>query len=638
MFKDLGSYKLYPYQKEGVAFIMSRKYTLLADEMGVGKSVQALEAALQMGVTKLIIVCPGYLCRQWQTEVDKFYVPYGVQSFIVKSSTQKHLPSHFFDKYVIITSYDMAWRAMPLLASTTYQLAILDEAHFLKSSKAKRTRRILGKGSFLAVTDKAVLMTGTPMTNKPIDLYSMLSSFVPEVLGKRYMDPYYFMQQFCGFMGKGSRNEEQLNGMLKTFMMRRMLKDVAEQLPEIVISKIPFSDVKIPAIYENDLAVIQRREVAIAKLPQTIKYIEGLLKNTQKIVVICYHRNTIETLVEEFKSNGAVAIYGGITEKQRADRLASFCTGSSEILIAQISTIGIGVDGLQKVSNRVVFAESDWSPAILQQAIARLNRIGQRASTVFVDFLISEGTIEEDIDFAILRKTESIDQIVGFSHIPNNITEVKSIPMPYGHSKTEWEKLSTKAQLAIEKHSTDSIYDNGEHKRERSYTTMENSTMARPKAAVEATQQGENMASSNVKKAEELLGKAITAFVSSLVHDLVNGASTQDTTTANIQIAGNVVPPEERTIVAAQLPAPVVTVPPAPTEGTVKEAVTEFLHKLKAGGFTDTDAMSHYKMVLLKGFKNLTAGAMTDEERTKLMGLLSTATVPAPPQPPVSEI
>jgi len=632
--KTLGPYTLYSYQETGVKFITSRKYALLADEPGLGKTIQSLEAALQLGVKRLIIICPGFLCAQWKQEADKFYGPYGISTFIMDSKLDC-LPVQFTAQFILICSYDMAWRRMALLASTNYDFAIIDESHFLKNSKAKRTKILLGKGSFLARTNRALLMTGTPMLNKPIDLYTILRNFVPEVL-KQYVAWPLFVSRFCGYMMKGSKNEEQLSGMLKTFMLRRKLEDVIEELPDVILSKIPFSDVKIAPEFEYSEVVIQRREVAIAKLPQTIQYLEGLLQSTSKIVVVCYHRNTIETLVETFKEQKAVAIYGGISEKVRTERLSEFISGEAELLFAQISTIGVGVDGLQRVSNRIVFAESDWSPSIIQQAIARLKRIGQESGTVFVDFLICEGTIEEDIDFSLIKKEEMIDSIVGGTFVPKGLEE-----MPYGYNNTEWRKLSEKSRDAIAANGKNPN-DNGHavasyYEQQQTFTQKEKEKqMAKPpKNEMNSTSTGGK--GEHIKKAEEFLCKAITTFVSALVHDLMNGGVPESFVSAQppisndfvapgaekfsaetIKIAGNVVPTEERTIPTVQLPSPVVT---APTAEYVSNAVGAFRQKLKELGLTDEQSLAAYKG--LSTYPGKKMAETTDEERTKLSNELS---------------
>lgn len=405
-------YILKPFQEQGVAYLVSRQSALLADEMGLGKTVQSLAAFFRQGFSRFLIICPASLTAQWARECSLWFPE--IRTFIMPKG-QKEFP--LFKSYIVISSYDRVANIMRYLRKGKYQGVILDEAHFLKNHKAQRTKAVLGNASPIPKEAIVYLLTGTPVLNRPIDLYLMLRRFAPEILDQ-YKNYRLYVMRYCGYLGQGASNIEDLQKRLSQFMLRRLRVEVLEQLPDIVTTTVP---VELPKVELEDLndeidngnQAIARNMTGQAKVKTIIEYVTNVLQTGEKVLLICYHKETIKRLAEEFKTQ-SVSLTGSDSLSQKEKALGRFKEDDScRLLIGQIKVVGFGVDGLQHVCNRIVFGELDWSPATMDQTISRLTRIGQKALKVFVDYIILKNTIEEKIVEVLTKKTKIINVITG---------------------------------------------------------------------------------------------------------------------------------------------------------------------------------------------------------------------------------
>lgn len=369
----------------------------------LGKTIQALASCVKLGAKKILIVCPGMLAAQWEREAQKFNI--GTDTYYIGRLASGVPICGAFDRWILIATYGYASRNKEL-KNLDFDIVIIDESHALKNPTAVRTKKILGKGSFLHNASRVLLMTGTPVMNRPAELYIMLKTFCPELLGKYKSWP-LFVRRYCGFAAKGATHTDELGAILKEFMLRRTKEQVLDQLPPVIEQTILIEGVKVPG--DEYLSTIKRL-VAEAKIPHIVEYVEDILQTVDKLILICYHRDTIKTLCEMFGKKSAV-IYGGQENVLRERNLTMFKTDyECKILIGQINTIGFGVDGLQHVCDRIVFGELDWSPGVIDQAIARLQRYGQK-NTVFVDYLIAKGTLDDQINSKLKWKRKVITEL-----------------------------------------------------------------------------------------------------------------------------------------------------------------------------------------------------------------------------------
>lgn len=409
---------LMPFQETGRDFLAMRPDGLLGDDMGIGKTLQAIEAAKKCGIKKGLVVCPLSVRRTWVKVLNDQYP----EVFVKELTTTRAIPhSGSFN----VINYDLVWREpMIKMLHTNWPLIILDESHFLKSIEAKRTKAILGKGGLYNVCERRWALTGTPILNRPIELYPILRALWPERLGD-YKNYYRFAYQYCagfkdtfGFNATGASNLGELARIVGPIMLRRMKEEVLDQLPDIIYEKIYLDPTdKLNALTEKeksvDISEVKsiRKAVGLVKMHAAIIHIEDVLLTKSKIVAFTWHKDVAHGLKDHFKDR-AVLFTGeeSIDEKEKAKEAFIQYPGV-QVFIGQLEAAGIGIDGLQLVCDTCIFVEMYSVPGKIKQAIDRLRRIGQERG-VLAQFLIAENSIDEKIVDALVAKGKNIKTIL----------------------------------------------------------------------------------------------------------------------------------------------------------------------------------------------------------------------------------
>ena len=399
------------YQIGGRDFLKSRRYALLGDAPGVGKTGQAIIAAEPHW--RILVVCPASVKDQWQ---QAFLDWRGWNSVVIESSRI------FSMSLITIINYDLIYREAILktLLKTRFDLIIYDESHKLKSMAAKRTKIALGKQYLRPRAKRIWFLTGTPVKNRTIDLFPVLKSCAPEVI-KPYDTFLKFSYRYCGaYKGRfgldnsGASHTEELSKRLGSFMLRREKRDVLTELPPRVLSKVDLecsSAVKaiireeeektIEAAGEDDPGLFQlgeiariRKALAKHKVPVSVAYIKDLLEEEEKIVIFFYHKEVLRELQKQFSATPSVYIDGSVAPHKRKGIVEAFRTRKEvRLFFGQMEASGEGIDGLQRECSCCVFVEPSWSHTDIEQCIGRLERDGQR-SDINVHILTIKDTLE----------------------------------------------------------------------------------------------------------------------------------------------------------------------------------------------------------------------------------------------------
>jgi len=425
--------KLYKFQEESLLPIMVRKHNLLAHEMGLGKTLIAIEGMTRLRCRSVLIICKASIKINWARKIEEYgYFPiYGMQIINKTSDVIDPLAS------VTIVNYDLINHShiFHQLKAMRFDLLICDEAHYLKNKETKRTKAILAKDGLIHNCERSLMMTGTPILNRPSELYPMLKVLAPSVITP-YTDYFSYARRYCGafmdgfgFNDKGASHIDELNLKLrKYYMIRKEWKDVEIQLPkrryEMVVvdqSEDVKKSLKVLETFERrdfkhqnlgagagELATL-RHETAEKKVVACIEQIKGYVESAGKIVIFAYHHRVIELLEKELESYGTVTLTGSTSQSARQGAIDSFRQEGStkKVFIGQIQAAGEGIDGLQDVCHNILFIESSWVPSEISQAIARLWRLGQ-ARSVLIRFLIWADSIEEHMLRVALDKVETI--------------------------------------------------------------------------------------------------------------------------------------------------------------------------------------------------------------------------------------
>ena len=421
---------LYDYQKEGIQTIVANPNLLLADEQGLGKTVQTIEALRHLPVQKVLILCPASLKYMWQEQFDE-WGQHWLTQVIVNGKSELVQTNN-----IVIANYDLVSKRYIYEQIKAWEpdMVVYDEAHYLKNPTSKRA-----KASFLlgAKAQRRLMLTGTPMLNRPIELYSIL-----RFLKKEAVEPYTTYKQygykFCngkegpfGFDVKGASNTDELNYRLRrTVMLRREKKDVLTDLPTKTMQVIPMEQtpdtkkiVKLEGLFDvsailekpeaniiGEMATI-RRQLGEAKLPQSITYIKDVMASgVHKVVVFAYHKLVCEELYEAFKKDGAVLLYGNTAAADRKLAVDKFQKDvDTKVFVGQIQAAGTGLT--LTAASHVVFVENSWVPGEMDQAVDRCHRIGQN-NKVTAQVLVVKDSIDHVIMRSMFFKKRKIKEVL----------------------------------------------------------------------------------------------------------------------------------------------------------------------------------------------------------------------------------
>ncbi|MGC9052828.1 MAG: SNF2-related protein [Candidatus Hydrogenedens sp.] len=442
---------LYPYQKVGVEFIRRNGNVLIADEMGLGKTIELLAYInYNTNINSVIVVCPASLKLNWERETRKWLV----RNFnIVVYNGNGSLNTNFDNNTFLIINYEGVRKYLEQLKVKTWDLLVLDESHYIKNPKALRTKSILGykdknTGKFVSglkdFAKQKVLLTGTPVLNRPSELYTQLK-VLNHPLTKSYSQ---FMNSYVIFDQWGSpiagKNLEELQRVLReTCMIRREKKEVLRELPNKVRQLITLpadilthDEIKEDEKYieivkqfwdsnENRLKLSAekfpfeeiakiRHRTALKKLPYVYDIIEDAVESVGKVVVFGHHLDVLDSIYERFKDI-AVKATGNESIEERDRAVSKFQNDPNvKIFIGSIITTGLGITLTD--SSLAIFVEIEWRPGDLIQAEDRLHRIGQKNS-VLIQYVVVDKSIDGFMIEKIFEKMKTIEQITEIENI-----------------------------------------------------------------------------------------------------------------------------------------------------------------------------------------------------------------------------
>jgi SWI/SNF-related matrix-associated actin-dependent regulator 1 of chromatin subfamily A len=453
---------LFDYQIHGADYLASHPHALLADDMGVGKTAQAIRACDLVAARNILVCCPATLRPNWLREFEKFS-PFDRRETIITTGDGE--PADGLN----VVSYDLIAASEKLRKKLhrPWDVLILDEAHYLKERTANRTRAIYGHRKTPGIMAHARFvwrLTGTPAPNFAHELYTHLLS--AGIINMPYWD---FVFKFCtgfdsgyGFRITGHQNTTELKQLLSRFMLRRKKADVLKDLPPIVFhtqvverSEVELdpwfleeiSGVGVPAflarlettdkmvksamdtidIYHRkdrlgdkvhvlealaESSATLRRYIGMAKAKSIASIIDDDLKNKayDKVVIFAVHHAVIESLRQMLAHHGAVTLYGGTPGYKRQKRIDKFQKNPKcKVFIGNIQAAGVGIT--LTAAHEVVFAECSWRPDENAQAAMRCHRIGQ-TEKVRVRIFSCAGSVDERVQMMLTTKLRELSKII----------------------------------------------------------------------------------------------------------------------------------------------------------------------------------------------------------------------------------
>ena len=435
---------LYPYQFTSPLQAKEHGWNLLiADEMGVGKSLQAVACMVASKAEKTIYIVPANIKYQWKRVIESScHVQYRI--YICEGQTFEYADAmHVKHADIVIISYNLLDYWVDLFCKFKWDMMILDEAHKLKHTKSNCTK---AAKLLRPHVNSCIGLSGTPLTDRTADIWNVV-----HLIDKTLFPSHFAFQQryCCNFVDQYNRNSQSANTLElhdklvnSGVMLRRTKKDVYAQQPKVNVEVVPFNVRSEVLTHLADEATKQSKwmlkqhgkdrgvsafkvqqsleqylqEAIKLKLPLIVEWLNDLLEETDKtLVVACVHREKCGSILYEHFKDVAVLVDGSSSAKQKDVLVEQFKRNDDvRMLIGNIQSIGTGLDGLQDVCSKMVICELPWSPADLSQLIARLDRNGQK-ETVEVSFMVVYDSIDEMLVRMLDRKkkitTEVLDGI-----------------------------------------------------------------------------------------------------------------------------------------------------------------------------------------------------------------------------------
>lgn len=425
--------KLFPYQEQGILFAAKAGRCLIADEMGLGKTIQAIGTAellrKECGISSVLIICPTSLKYQWESEIHKFT---DSTVRVIEGHHLKRRAQYDGPEFYKIVSYNSAANDLKACSHLQSDLVILDEAQRIKNWKtqiANAVKRI--------ESDYLTVLTGTPLENKLEELYSIVQYIDPYCLGPYYKFLYDY-QINDPETGKviGFQNLNHIGELLSGSLIRRRKKEVLLQLPARMdkVLSVPVTKEQMAMhedfqftvtmlvhkwrhqgfLSEKDrkrllLTLSQMRMVADStfildqttrfdtKVDELMNIIHEMIENgDEKAVVFSQWERMTRLVAQELDKAGIPyrSLHGSIPSEKRKDLITDFNEDPSIRVFLSTDAGSTGLN-LQSAS-LIVNLDIPWNPAVLEQRIARIHRMGQQNNVSVINF-VSTGTIEEQM-------------------------------------------------------------------------------------------------------------------------------------------------------------------------------------------------------------------------------------------------
>jgi superfamily II DNA or RNA helicase len=428
--KSLLKVSLYPYQREGALFAAKAGRCLIADDMGLGKTIEAIAAAEILArhadIRRVLVICPTSLKHQWQREIEKFA---GQSAVVVEGLTEARDRLYAADAFYKIVNYDVVHRDLATIQRDKYDLIVLDEAQRIKNWKTRAAKAVKQLQS-----DYAFVLTGTPLENRLEELHSIVEFVDRHRLGPMFR--FLATHQHVDETGRvvGYRKLDDISRTLEPILVRRTKDQVLKELPERLEKRffVPMTEQQMRYHEDNReivarivakwrrygyLSEIDQKRLTCAlqnmrmscnstylldkqtdhghKADELASLLEEVLEDRDaKAVIFSQWLGTHELIVRRLERRGLghVIFHGGVPGPKRKDLLARFREEPACRLFLSTDAGGVGLN-LQHAS---VVANMDlpWNPAVLEQRIGRVHRLGQHRPVRVVHF-IAKGTIEE---------------------------------------------------------------------------------------------------------------------------------------------------------------------------------------------------------------------------------------------------
>ena len=441
--------RLFDYQKEGITFSLFKKGNIIADEMGLGKTLQAIAVAVLKkdiyGLNKTLVICPASLKYQWKKEIERFT---DEKAIIIEGAREgRHSIYKNAAEFFLIANYEAVMRDITVIQQNPPDMIILDEAQKIKNYDTKTSHAVK------SIPKKhSLVITGTPLENNLLDLYSIMNFVDPEVLAPQWE----FSMSHCYFDKEkknrimGYFNLQELKTRLADHVIRREKADVLKQLPAVQEVVVPVelhaAQAEIHAGLARSLAPILHKKYKTVYDMQRIQQILTSMRmvcdstflidketnhspkleelktillekldiksRKRKVIIFSEWKTMLHLIGKMLKANGIqfVTLSGDIPVKKRGLLIEEFANNPNALVFLSTEAGGSGLN--LQFADTVINFDLPWNPAKKNQRIGRINRIGQVAQKLTAVNMVALNSIEQNIANGIVVKEALFDAVL----------------------------------------------------------------------------------------------------------------------------------------------------------------------------------------------------------------------------------
>ncbi|MFH1195547.1 MAG: DEAD/DEAH box helicase [bacterium] len=450
--------KLFDYQKESILFALFKAGSIIADEMGLGKTLQAITIAILkkelFNFKRTLVICPASLKYQWKKEIEKFS---DEKALIIEGTREsRHSIYKNSETYFIIANYEAVMRDVTLIQNYPPDMIILDEAQKIKNYETKTSHAVKS-----IPRKHALVITGTPLENNLLDLYSIMNFIKPEILAPQWE----FSMNHCYF-DKSKKNRitgyfdlQKLKKKLEDYIIRREKADVLKELPAVQEVHVPIvlSDAQkeihaglaqslYPILHKKhktiyDMQRIQRILTSMRMVCDStflidkttnqspkLEELESILFekldiiNRKKKVIIFSEWKTMLDLISKMLGLHNVihvTLSGDVPVNKRGALIEEFEKNRDCLIFLSTEAGGTGLN--LQFADTVINFDLPWNPAKKNQRIGRINRLGQESTKLTAINLVAIDSIEQNIANGIVLKEELFNAVLNEGNLTDEV-------------------------------------------------------------------------------------------------------------------------------------------------------------------------------------------------------------------------
>lgn len=389
---------------------------LIADEVGTGKTVITISALLKKEMLPAIVVVQSHLNKQWREKIQEFS---DLKTCVIPNGNAKPLP--IADVY--IAKYTTLHKWIDYLSLVGAKTLVFDEIQEIRHIDTKKHEASV---ELFKITDNHLALSGSPIYNYGIETWNIFQAFKPSVFPSRDE----FMKAWCEYGGQ-VKDPEALGSYLRETQsyLRRTKKDIGSEIPPVnkIVHTVGYDDKAIKAMESRaktiarnifkgeyiergmaarELSIMVRKATGVSKAREVAAYVKIVLESGEPVVLAGWHRDVYDIWLKELKEYNPVLYTGSESPAQKKKSCDAFKSGESKLFIISLRS-GVGLDGLQEIASYVIFGELDWSPAVHEQVIGRLYRMGQEKQVTAIYLVSDSGSDPLVVDMNGLKKAQS---------------------------------------------------------------------------------------------------------------------------------------------------------------------------------------------------------------------------------------